>query len=72
MLFSIKSRLPIDKPEENPDRKKTDQEEKKQSIEEVGRRPTPEENRIFKPPSSPHFQTAAGKNPGDKRFPVFG
>jgi hypothetical protein len=61
--FSIEPRFATDKPEENPGRKKTKKEENKRGLDEGGRRSRPEEDRIFKPPFSPHFQTAAGSSP---------
>jgi hypothetical protein len=58
--FSIESQRAANKPEENPSRKNEEKEEKNKSLGERGRRSKPEEDRIFKPPSSPHFQAAAG------------
>jgi hypothetical protein len=55
----LKLRPHCGKREENPLPKKTEKEDKKIFFVRRGKKTEREEDRNFKPPESPHFQTAA-------------
>jgi hypothetical protein len=55
----LKTPLARRKPEEKPDRNKTDQEEKKGFGANLGNNTDPEQDNKIKPALSPRFQTAA-------------